>query len=185
MQTAPHPPLDNTGDSGQAGSLIPSSRVEYYEQSRPGWQAGHGQQPQPPQQGPVPGPVGSYSPSGRIVGASPYNQQGNQGQHQEGSYEYQGQHEQPTPSTAAALLHQQEQRGVSQLQSAVSAATGGAGRNMMQLPGTSQTPGPNQSASSLAGMGAGVLQTAQNEATRRGPVEFNHAISYVNKIKVH
>jgi paired amphipathic helix protein Sin3a len=36
---------------------------------------------------------------------------------------------------------------------------------------------------SLAGVGTGVLQGAQADL-KRGPVEFNHAISYVNKIKV-
>ncbi|EER28429.1 Paired amphipathic helix repeat family protein [Coccidioides posadasii C735 delta SOWgp] len=181
--SAGRPALEATTESGQSGGLIPPSRTEYFEQSRPGWQPGHEQQQQQPQQGPMPGAVGSYSPSGRMVPPQ-YGQQGAQGQHHEGSYEYQSQHEQPTPATNAALLHQQEQRGVSQLQNAVSVATGGAGRSMMQLPpGGSQTPGPNQPATSLAGMGSGVLQGTQNEATRRGPVEFNHAISYVNKIK--
>ncbi|WEW59315.1 Transcriptional regulatory protein sin3 [Emydomyces testavorans] len=182
MQSAPRPSLENANDTGQAGSLVPPGRPEYFEQPRPTWQPGHGQQP-PPQQGPISGAIGSYSPSSRMAPPSQYGPQGAQGQQQEGSYEYQTQHEQPTPATTAALLHQQEQRGVSQLQNAVSVATGGANRSIMQLPpGSSQTPGPGP-ANSLAGMGSGVLPGPQNEATRRGPVEFNHAISYVNKIK--
>ncbi|EEP77847.1 conserved hypothetical protein [Uncinocarpus reesii 1704] len=180
--SATRPSLESANEPGQSGGLVPSGHTEYYEQSRPGWQAGHGQQQ--PAQGPMPSAVRSYSPSGRIVPQPQYGPQNAQGQHQEGSYEYQNQHEQPTPATTAAMLHQQEQRGVSQLQNAVSVATGGAGRSVLQLPPTSsQTPGPNQPANSLAGLGSGGLPGGQSEATRRGPVEFNHAISYVNKIK--
>ncbi|PMD20809.1 transcriptional regulatory protein-like protein SIN3 [Hyaloscypha hepaticicola] len=67
---------------------------------------------------------------------------------------------------AAAAAHQQQQRGVSQLTSAVTATLGhpGPARN-------AQTPTPG-------GMNAGGAQLE-----KRGPVEFNHAISYVNKIK--
>ena len=68
---------------------------------------------------------------------------------------------------AAAAAHQQQQRGVSQLTSAVTATLGhpGPARN-------AQTPTPG-------GMNGGGVQLE-----KRGPVEFNHAISYVNKIKV-
>lgn len=68
---------------------------------------------------------------------------------------------------AAAAAHQQQQRGVSQLTSAVTATLGhpGPARN-------AQTPTPG-------GMNGGGAQME-----KRGPVEFNHAISYVNKIKV-
>lgn len=67
---------------------------------------------------------------------------------------------------AAAAAHQQQQRGVSQLTSAV-ATLGHPPRN-------TQTPTPGQSS-----MNGG----AQPGLEKRGPVEFNHAISYVNKIK--
>ena len=40
-----------------------------------------------------------------------------------------------------------------------------------------------QPMNNLAGVGSGVLQGSQADL-KRGPVEFNHAISYVNKIKV-
>lgn len=72
-------------------------------------------------------------------------------------------------SAAAAIHQQQQQRGVNQLTNA--AATLG------QPPRNTQTP-------TLGGQanmnGAG----AQPGLEKRGPVEFNHAISYVNKIKV-
>jgi len=67
----------------------------------------------------------------------------------------------------AAAAHHQQQRGVSQLTNAV-ATLGNPPRNA-QTP----TPGGN-----LNGPGA------QSGMEKRGPVEFNHAISYVNKIKV-
>ncbi|MBE7181088.1 MAG: hypothetical protein INR71_07755 [Terriglobus roseus] len=54
----------------------------------------------------------------------------------------------------ASLMHQQEQRGVSQL----------------------------QNAASVAGIPGGAMPQAIG-IEKRGPVEFNHAISYVNKIK--
>jgi paired amphipathic helix protein Sin3a len=71
--------------------------------------------------------------------------------------------------SAAAIHQQQQQRGVNQLTNA--AATLG------QPPRNAQTP-------TLGGQtninGAGT----QPGMEKRGPVEFNHAISYVNKIKV-
>lgn len=80
-----------------------------------------------------------------------------------------------------ALVHQQEQRGVSQLQNAVSAAaSGGLPRQALMSPQGSGTPLPGQQMEAIGPdgqpMGAGM--------EKRPPVEFNHAISYVNKIKV-
>lgn len=69
---------------------------------------------------------------------------------------------------AAAAAHQQQQRGVSQLTNAV-ATLGHPPRN-------AQTPTPG----AQAGMNGGA---PQGNMEKRGPVEFNHAISYVNKIK--
>ena len=87
---------------------------------------------------------------------------------------------------AAALAHQQEQQGVSQLQNAVSAATNGvqARPSIMQV-----SPGrePAMTLGAVASMSvgtAGVPLAGQLGIEKRGPVEFNHAISYVNKIKV-
>ena len=69
----------------------------------------------------------------------------------------------------ANRMHQQEQQGVSQLTTAVSAATNGIGRPAQVSP----RPQGAMQGGGLFGMGA----------QQRGPVEFNHAISYVNKIK--
>lgn len=174
--TRPRASLDSAGEMGPSSGLVPSGRVEYYDQSRGSWQ-----QAQPQQQG---GMAGSYSPSNRVMGGGLYGQPPAQSQLQDHHYDYQSQQEQQASATAAAL-HQQEQRGVSQLQSAV-AATAGAGRpSLLQAsPGSGSAAGPNQPMNSLAGIGSGVLQGSQADLNKRGPVEFNHAISYVNKIKV-
>ena len=101
-------------------------------------------------------PEAVFSPQNQSVGPA-YGQ--SQAHH---SYEAQ--------QAAAAAAHQQQQRGVSQLTNAVATTLGHPPRN-------AQTPTPG----GQAGMnGAG----AQPGLEKRGPVEFNHAISYVNKIKV-
>jgi hypothetical protein len=132
----------------------PHGRQETFE-DRPGW-------PQPQRQ---------FSPSARSTNLPGYSQQP-QPAARENSFEHDG--------SNATLVHQQE-RGVSQLQNAVSAATtGNAGRptSMMQI-----SPGLGQPAS-LAQSGAMTGLPGQQGDMKRGPVEFNHAISYVNKIKV-
>ena len=87
---------------------------------------------------------------------------------------------------AALIAHQQEQRGVSHLSNAVSAvATNGAqGRHpMAQIsPGGGQVTGLGQAAGGLNT--PALSQGTQLGLEKRGPVEFNHAIGYVNKIKV-
>jgi paired amphipathic helix protein Sin3a len=90
-------------------------------------------------------------------------------------------------NSAAALAHQQEQRGVSQLQNAVSAATNGTPTrpSMMQVsPGSGQPANLAQPVSGLSAINSGTMTPGQVGLEKRGPVEFNHAISYVNKIKV-
>lgn len=70
-------------------------------------------------------------------------------------------------------MHRQQEHGVNQLQNAVSAATGGATMRAAMSPAPGRgTPLPGQDAM-IDGHGM----------EKRGPVEFNHAISYVNKIK--
>ena len=69
---------------------------------------------------------------------------------------------------------QQDQRNVSQLQNAVSAAANGHGRM-----GSSPAPGQQGLFSQQ-----GTVFGNGTDPKRGGPVEFNHAISYVNKIKV-
>ncbi|KAL6243476.1 Transcriptional regulatory protein sin3 [Rhinocladiella similis] len=80
---------------------------------------------------------------------------------------------------AASALSQQDQRGVSTLQSAVTAVTNGSARPSLAVsPGPGQTGSYNQQSGSFGG-NASLADVKQ----RGGPVEFNHAISYVNKIK--
>lgn len=122
--------------------------------------------PQPGQ-----GPQMIFSPSGRALGPVMAQEQ-----------------QRLTPMSAArqqeqqAIAHQAEQRGVTQLQNAVSAATAGAAARqaMMSPSGGSATPLPGQDVNGVGPDG----QLLQPGMEKRGPVEFNHAISYVNKIKV-
>ncbi|KXS98156.1 hypothetical protein AC579_9993 [Pseudocercospora musae] len=105
----------------------------------------------------------AYSPSGRPVGPVASGQQHHL-----------------SPLDAAARQREQEtmhaiqERGVNSLQNAVSAATGMAGIRAGVSPRA--TPLPGQADATGAIDGAGLDK-------QRGPVEFNHAISYVNKIK--
>lgn len=163
--------MDSTGELAP-GLMGPHGRPEYFDQSRPSWQ-----QPQHQQSG-LPG---SYSPGSRMMGPTMYGQQGPQGQPQDHHYEYPTQQEQ---QAAATMAHQQDQRGVSQLQGAASAASAGLGRPSMMQVSPGQGHSLTQPMNSLAGVGSGVLQGSQADLNKRGPVEFNHAISYVNKIKV-
>lgn len=101
-------------------------------------------------------PDGVFSPQNRNA-VPPYQNQGHS------AYEAQ------QAAAAAAAAHQQEQRGVNQLTNAVATTLGHPPRN-------TQTPTPSQSGVNGGG--------AQQGMEKRGPVEFNHAISYVNKIKV-
>ncbi|KAF1989574.1 hypothetical protein K402DRAFT_390535 [Aulographum hederae CBS 113979] len=122
-------------------------------------------------------PAGSdrmYSPGGRA--AAPF--QMTSGHNDAGlSPEAQMQNQ---AAANAALVHQQEQRGVSQLQNAVSIANGGFPRQAMSSPpGGASTPLPLQTMNGVGSAPGG----ANVAMEKRGPVEFNHAISYVNKIK--
>lgn len=106
-----------------------------------------------------------FSPTGRPIGpAAP------------GQPQHLSPMEQARQQQEQQAMHQQEQRGVNSLQSAVSAAAGGAGAHGMS---PRATPVPGQS---IDNMPADAPSQAGME--KRGPVEFNHAISYVNKIKV-
>lgn len=114
----------------------------------------HGNWQQQPQHS-IESPEAVFSPQNQSAGPA-YNQ--NQNQHS--SYEAQ--------QAAAAAAHQQQQRGVSQLTNAIT--------TLGQPPRNTQTPTPGGQAMNGAG--------SQQGLEKRGPVEFNHAISYVNKIKV-
>ncbi|KAJ5124885.1 Histone deacetylase interacting [Penicillium bovifimosum] len=153
-------------------SSDPHGRSDLYrDQSRAGWQQG---QQQDQQQGPAPG---SYSPGSRMMGMYP---QDGPGPAQDHHYGYPTQQEQ---QAASAMTHQQDHRGVAQLQGAASAASAGLARSsLMGVSGAGPNASLTQPMNNLAGVGTGMLQGAQ-DLNKRGPVEFNHAISYVNKIK--
>ncbi|KAJ5310760.1 uncharacterized protein N7443_003221 [Penicillium atrosanguineum] len=161
-----------TETTAPSGGLGPHGRAEYYDQSRPGWQQGQQQQ-----QGQQHGAPGSYSPGSRMMAPGMYQQEG-QGPAQDPHYAYQSQEAQG----ASALSHQQDHRGVAQLQGAASAASGMGRPGMMQVSGPGGNASLTQPLNSLAGVG-GMLQGGHADLNKRGPVEFNHAISYVNKIK--
>lgn len=119
-------------------------------------------------------PPGMLSPASRHLGAPNFAAQIAQ-QHQQQALEAQQREQQ-------ALAHQQEQRNVSQLQNAVSAAASDA------LPRQALMSPSGASAASMPGQDMTVGPDGQPMAPgmeKRGPVEFNHAISYVNKIKVN
>ena len=89
---------------------------------------------------------------------------------------------------AAAIAHQEEQRGVSHLSNAVSAVATNGIQNRHSL--TQASPNGPQ-ITPLGHVGAGLnipgsslTSGSQLGVEKRGPVEFNHAIGYVNKIKV-
>ncbi|OJJ98247.1 hypothetical protein ASPACDRAFT_79806 [Aspergillus aculeatus ATCC 16872] len=176
--------LESGGELGPSGGMTSHGRAEYYEQTRPGWQQPQPQpqpqQPQPQPQGNLPG---SYSPGSRIMPGI-FGQQGGPNQPQDHHFDFPTQQEQQAAAGAAAMAHQSDQRGI-HLQGAPSAAAAGLGRpSLLHMAGPSaQGPNINQSMNNLAGVGTGMLQGAQADLNKRGPVEFNHAISYVNKIK--
>jgi paired amphipathic helix protein Sin3a len=90
----------------------------------------------------------------------------------------------PSAATVAQQQHQQEQRGVSQLQSAVNVATNGTpGPRGIVIPPLVQTPSGGIAQQTVTSVTTPGPQN-QGGMEKRGPVEFNHAISYVNKIKV-
>lgn len=117
-------------------------------------------------------PPMAHSPGGRPIGPAGFSAQMGQ---------------QPTiaqleaQAREQALAHQQDQRGVSQLQSAVSAAAGdGLSRPALMSPSggsAGSMPHPDMAAVGPDGQPLG-------HEKARPQVEFNHAISYVNKIKV-
>lgn len=144
---------------------------------------GNWQQPQPTQI-----PIVSERPFSPRGGSGPppmFGQQQHTGQVHNGHYDMP--EDQVAAANAAAIAHQQEQRGVSQLQNAVSVAANGVqGRHsLMQVsPGGGQGTQLGQAVAGLNNGGAGFPPGNQSGMEKRGPVEFNHAISYVNKIKV-
>jgi paired amphipathic helix protein Sin3a len=169
VSTMPAPrPLSPPRNSAANGNAAPQHEGAYYEtaQGRP-W---------PPQQQRPEGQESMFSPNNRSLGQPLYGPQGQQGPTPHSPEATSRPHPDPAGS-AAALAHQQEQRGVSQLQNAVSAATG---RSVMSPNVDASTSLPGQALNGSAQL----PQMGGAAAEKRGPVEFNHAISYVNKIKV-
>ena len=130
---------------------------------------------------------GPFSPNSRLgtQTMAMYSQQATTGHGPESHF---GSREQElTSADAAALAHQQEQQGVSQLQNAISATNDNPlGRPPVVHPSPSGTSGTplSQTVAGLNAAGMGFPSGSQLGLEKRGPVEFNHAISYVNKIKV-
>jgi hypothetical protein len=92
-------------------------------------------------------------------------------------------HDQPGPDRMTDReMQQQEQRNVSQLQNAVSAASGVPNRQALV---SSPAPVAQYGTGAYAEIPPGpVVMDIKRHSNIGGPVEFNHAISYVNKIKV-
>ena len=168
VSTMPAPrPLSPLRSAAANGNAPPQQEAAFYDttQGRP-W----------PQQRAPEHVESLFSPNNRNLGQPLYaTQQGQQG-HAPHSPETTTRPHPDAVASAAALAHQQEQQGVSQLQNAVSAATG---RSMLALSGDVSAGLPVQTLNGAAQ----VAQMGGAGGEKRGPVEFNHAISYVNKIK--
>ena len=140
--------------------------------SQPGLREGH--------------PDGPFSPNARQAHMAAY---GHQTPSRPGQVLQYGVRENDLPlNEAAALAHQQEQRGVSQLQNAVNVAVDSQVGRAPMTHSASVDNGAGMAMRPVAGVnGAASLAlpaAAQPGAEKRGPIEFNHAINYVNKIKV-
>lgn len=124
-----------------------------------------------------------FSSSGRNGGLPLFSQQAVVGQDNGAPYDRE---DQLANADAAALAHQQEQRGVSNLSNAVSAVAinGSQSRHALAQvsPSAESVPGIGQMAAGV--IGSALVSGNQLGMEKRGPVEFNHAIGYVNKIKV-
>lgn len=127
-----------------------------------------------------------FGSSGRHSGLPLFSPQASLGQDNGVPYDRE---EQLTNADAVNLAHQQEQRGVSNLSNAASAVATNNSQSRHPLPqvspGVEQIPGLGQMAAGISGViGSALASGNQLGMEKRGPVEFNHAIGYVNKIKV-
>ena len=88
----------------------------------------------------------------------------------------------------ANIAHQQQEQGVSQLQNAVNVATNGGIQQramMMQAQNMSPEQVMHQASQGMPAHNNGTMAVGTPMgAEKKAPVEFNHAITYVNKIKV-
>ena len=121
-----------------------------------------------------------YPASGRAGLSSQYN--GQVSVTQDGTVIY----DREDQIAAAEAAHRQEQRGVSNLSHVASAIASNGATNHMSMAQVSPTGGQMASIGPV-GMnnpGSVLASGGQMGLEKRGPVEFNHAIGYVNKIKV-
>jgi paired amphipathic helix protein Sin3a len=175
VSTMPAPrPLSPPRAAGVNGNAAPPSDQGYYEPGQTRSWAQNLRDLRPPQAPEVQEPA--FSPNNRNLGQPLFGpQQGQQGP-DPFAPQVLARHSSDAAASAAATVHQQEQRGVNQLQRAVAAESGRVGIMSPNVDGSSAAlPVQLLNGAGQAG-GAG--------AEKRGPVEFNHAISYVNKIKV-
>jgi paired amphipathic helix protein Sin3a len=139
------------------------------QSDRPFWQQ---------QQAPGGGPDPRFSPDGRPGMAQPiFGAQGAPTSHpvlSPGTFRQQ--------QAQAEAIHRVEQQNVAQLGNAAAVASA---RELTGRGGLISSPGDANVAPALNGLGPGAAAMMVNGGgEKRGPVEFNHAISYVNKIKV-
>lgn len=127
------------------------------------------------------GAENQFSSGARGSGPAFYSSQGSGGQATSILFE---RDDQLTNAEAAIA----EQRGVSHLSNAVTAAASNGSQNRPQMarasPSAEQVSGLGQMAAGINGDIGSLASGNQLGLEKRGPVEFNHAIGYVNKIKV-
>ena len=157
-------PLSNPRTHVVNGNVLPTERTFYDSTNRLTW---------PPQQT----QESSFGSDNRSLTQTGYGLQTGPTSHPMSPEVHR---EQPV----VALAHQSDQRGVSQLQNAASVGASiqiGNRQGVLSSPGDANPQGPP----GMNGASASIQQQAgPNGGTeKRGPVEFNHAISYVNKIK--
>lgn len=175
--------VQNHMNGASNGGLLdpngPSSRQGYNEdgyRSLSGWE--QGTQSNNDLEGP-------FSPLARSAVPPTYGQQNTSRQGQGNYYNSRG--DELIVADAAVMAHQQEQQGVSQLQNAISATADnihGRPTPIQLSPGGGPTSVLGQAVAGLSGVEIGLQAGPQVGLEKRAPVEFNHAISYVNKIKV-
>jgi paired amphipathic helix protein Sin3a len=176
VSTMPAPrPLSPPRSSTVNGNTAPQTDSGYYEPGQTRSWAQNLRDLRPPQALEV--QEAAFSPNNRNLGLPFFGPQQGQPGPAPMSPEAISRTHPEAAASAAAIVHQQEQRGVSQLQNAVSAATG---RAILSPSGDVAAVLPIQALNHIT-QGA---QIGGIGAEKRGPVEFNHAISYVNKIKV-
>jgi paired amphipathic helix protein Sin3a len=129
------------------------------------------------QQQQAPGPDPRFSPDGRGGLAQPlFAGQGAPTSHPAHSPETFRQQQ-----AQAEAIHRVEQQNVAQLGNAAAVASA---RELTGRGGLISSPGDASVPPALNGLGGGAGLMVNGGPEKRGPVEFNHAISYVNKIKV-